>query len=183
MADQSEKRLWYIVQTYSGKEDSVRDNLISRITSMDMEGQIFQVIIPEDTIQETLKDGTAKEKIVKRFPGYVFVEMIDNDNSWYVVRNTPGVTGFLGSSGKKARPIPVSNEEMEPILKQCGLLKEKEINFHVGDSVTVIAGNWKDQIGVVEAIDMDKREVAISLELFGRTVDMTVAVDEVEAVK
>ncbi len=167
MAEIKGEKLWYIVQTYSGKENAVKDNLIQRIKSMDMEGQIFQVIVPEETIQEKKEDGTIKEKVVKLFPGYVFIEMIDNENSWWVVRNTPQVTGFLGSAGKKTRPVPVNKEEMEPILRKCGLVKQEELKYHVGDSVTVVRGNFKDQIGVVQSIDLDKGETIVLVEMFG----------------
>jgi len=179
MAQKGEK-LWYIVQTYSGKENSVRDNLISRITSMNMQEQIFQVVVPEETVQEKKEDGTIKEKVVKLYPGYVFIEMIDNDDSWWVVRNTPQVTGFLGSAGKKTRPVPVPSYEMEPILKACGMVKAPEVNYHVGDTVTVVRGNFKDQVGVVESIDNEKMEVTISIEMFGRQIEIPVAASDVE---
>ncbi|MBR4236986.1 transcription termination/antitermination protein NusG [bacterium] len=182
MAEIKGEKLWYIVQTYSGKENAVKDNLIQRITSMDMEGQIFQVIVPEQIVQEKKEDGTIKEKVVKIFPGYVFIEMIDNEQSWWVVRNTPQVTGFLGSAGKKTRPVPVPAYEMEPILKACGITKAPEISYHVGDIVTVIRGNFKDRVGKVEAIDLDKMETTISIEMFGRTISAPVAADDVEVV-
>jgi len=182
MAEIKGQKLWYIVQTYAGKENSVRDNLISRIKSMDMEGQIFQVVVPEEIIQEKKEDGTIKEKTVKKFPGYVFIEMIDNEESWWVVRNTPQVTGFLGSAGKKTRPVPVPKEEMDPILKSCGIIKAPEINYHVGDIVTVVRGNLKDQVGKVETIDIEKNEVIISVEMFGREIAVPVSADDVSMV-
>ena len=183
MAEVKGEKLWYIVQTYSGKENAVKDNLIQRITSMDMEGQIFQVIVPEQIVQERKEDGTVKEKVVKLFPGYVFIEMIDNEQSWWVVRNTPQVTGFLGSAGKKTRPVPVPASEMEPILKACGIKKTLEIAYKVGDIVTVIRGNFKDRVGVVESIDIDKMITTISVEMFGRTMSAPVSIDDVEIVK
>lgn len=183
MAEIKGEKLWYIVQTYSGKENAVKDNLIQRIKSMDMEGQIFQVIVPEETIQEKKEDGTIKEKVVKLFPGYVFIEMIDNENSWWVVRNTPQVTGFLGSAGKKTRPVPVNKEEMEPILRRCGLIVSKKINYHVGDSVTVVRGNFKDQIGIVESIDEEKGEALVSIEMFkDRQLSVPISTDDLENV-
>ena len=161
------QKLWYIVQTYSGKENSVRDNLLSRIKSLDQEESIFRVICPDITI-ETQKDGVTVEKVEKQFPGYVFVEMIDNDESWWVVRNTPGVTGFLGSSGKKARPIPVPQEEMDKILTQENL-NESAINYAVGDDVTIVKGNFKDTIGVVDSIDVKNNEVIVLIEFMGNS--------------
>ena len=168
----NEKR-WYIVQTYSGKENSVMDNLVSRISMLDMQEQIFQVLVPEETIIEEVVDKktgekTKKEKVQKVFPGYVFVEMIDNEDSWWVVRNTPGVTGFLGSSGNKTRPVPVPEEQMEPILKMCNIIREAEINFEVGDNVTIIGGNYKDLTGVVTKIDLDSKKCSVEIEMFGR---------------
>ncbi len=183
--DKGEK-LWYIVQTYSGKENSVKENLINRIKSMNMEEQIFQVIVPEQIVQEKKeeKDGkiTIKEKTVKVFPGYVFVEMIDNEDSWWVVRNTPQVTGFLGSSGKKARPVPVPEAEMEPILEMCGIVKTKELSYQVGDYVTIVSGNFKDQTGRVDLIDLEKNEVTVAIEMFGREVTVTIPASDAEFV-
>ena len=174
----SEKR-WYIVQTYSGKENSVMENLVSRISMLDMQEQIFQVLVPEETvIEETVDKKTGekvkKEKVQKIYPGYVFVEMIDNDASWWVVRNTPGVTGFLGSSGNKTRPVPVLDEEMEPILEACGVKRESEINFEVGDNVTITGGNYKDFTGVVTEIDLSNKKCTVEVEMFGgQTVPIT----------
>ena len=180
---ETKKEKWYIVQTYSGKEDTVADNLTSRITSMNMQEKIFRVIVPTQIVLEKKKDGTTKEKVVKTYPGYVFVEMIDDDDSWWVVRNTPQVTGFLGSSGKKARPVPVPEEEMEPILESCGLVKPVEINYKVGDTVTIVSGTWKDRIGVVESIDVKKNEVRVSIEMnSGRSIEVPVEVNEVEII-
>lgn len=100
-------RRWYIVQTYSGFENSVKEDLERRIDSMGMKEYIFQTLIPEETVIETKADGSKKEKVKKMFPGYIFVEMIVTDDSWFVVRNTPKVTGFLGSSGGGTKPVPV----------------------------------------------------------------------------
>ena len=170
----SEKR-WYIVQTYSGKENSVMDNLVSRISMLDMQEQIFQVLVPEETVVEEVVDKKTgekvkKEKVQKVYPGYVFVEMIDNEDSWWVVRNTPGVTGFLGSSGNKTRPVPVPEEQMEPILAMCNIVVEAEINFEVGDNVTLVGGNYKDFTGVVTEIDLPNKKCTVEIEMFGRTV-------------
>lgn len=196
MADKGEKG-WYIVQTYSGKEDSVKDNLVSRIASLDMEEFIFNVIVPTETVVEEKKDKegnlvkdeagnpVTKEKIVKLYPGYVFVEMIDTDESWWVVRNTPGVTGFLGSSGKKARPIEVTVDEMEPILRRCGIVKPITVDYVVGDDVTVVSSSspFKDFVGKVEAIDIDKRLVTLSMDFLGKSVEKDFSIEEVELVK
>ena len=177
------QKLWYIVQTYSGKEDQVKDNLISRISSMNMQELIFQVIVPEQTIQEKKEDGTTKEKVVKLFPGYVFIEMIDTEDSWWVVRNTPQVTGFLGSAGKKTRAVPVPQYEMDPILKMCGIVKAPEIKYQVGDTITVIRGNFKDRTGCVQSIDFENREVTIEIEMFNRPMSVTLPVEDITIVE
>ena len=121
-----EERRWYVVQTYSGFENSVKLNLERRIESMQMENLIYQVMIPEELKIEKKADGTLKEKMVKMYPGYVFIELNVTDESWFVVRNTPGVTGFLGSSGGGTKPVPLPPEEINPILKKCGLIRSEE---------------------------------------------------------
>ena len=115
-----EQKLWYVVNTYSGHESKVKENLLMRTESMGMENNIFRVIVPE-TKEVEIKDGVKKEKTKKMFPGYVLVEMIMSDEAWYVVRNTPGVTGFIGSSGKGAKPTPLLPQEIDRILQADGL--------------------------------------------------------------
>ena len=162
------KRLWYIVQTYSGFENSVKENLKRRIETMQMENKIFEVMIPEELKAEKKADGSVKEKMVKMFPGYVFIEMIVTDDSWFVVRNTPGVTGFLGSSGGGTKPIPLLPEEINPILKKCGLLQAQKLNAKIGQSVKVATGAFTGQIGTIENINDEKGTVKVLLEMFGR---------------
>ena len=115
-----EKKLWYVVNAYSGHEEKVKDYLESRRESMGMENNIFRVIIPQRTEIE-VKDGVKKEKVRKMFPGYVLIEMVMSDEAWYVVRNTPGVTGFIGSSGKGAKPTPLQPYEVDNILNNIKL--------------------------------------------------------------
>jgi len=162
------KRLWYIVQTYSGFENSVKENLKRRIETMQMENKIFEVMIPEELKAEKKADGSIKEKMVKMFPGYVFIEMMVTDDSWFVVRNTPGVTGFLGSSGGGTKPIPLLPEEINPILKKCGLLQAQKLNAKIGQSVKVATGAFTGQIGLIESINDEKGTVKVLLEMFGR---------------
>ena len=114
------EKLWYVVNTYSGHESKVKENLLMRAETMGMENNIFRVIVPE-TKEVEIKDGVKKEKTKKMFPGYVLVEMIMSDEAWYVVRNTPGVTGFIGSSGKGAKPTPLLPQEIDKILASEGL--------------------------------------------------------------
>ena len=175
-----DKRLWYIVQTYSNNENSVKQNLEQRVKSFGMEDLIFDVVIPEETVLEKKADGTTKEKSVKIFPGYIFIEMVDNDETWFVVRNTPGVTGFLGSAGKKTRPVPVPKEEMIPILKKCGLIQPTVVNVQVGETVKILSGPFVDKIGIVDAIDQEKLKVMVLVEMFGRQTPVEIDFEEIE---
>ena len=174
------ERRWYIVQTYSGYENAVKVNLERRIESMQMEDKIFQVMIPEEIRVEKKNDGTTKEKLVKIFPGYVFLEMIVTDDSWFVVRNTPGVTGFLGSSGGGTKPIPLPPEEINPILKKCGLMEVPKIDVSVGEQVKVVTGPFRDQIGKVDSIDNEKQEITVLVDMFGRQTPVELTFQDIE---
>ena len=114
------EKLWYVVNTYSGHEQKVKEKLESKIESMEMQDHIFRVIVPETTEVE-IKDGVKKEKTKKMFPGYILVEMVMSDEAWYIVRNTPGVTGFIGSSGKGAKPTPLLPQEIDKVLSTMGM--------------------------------------------------------------
>lgn len=175
-----EERRWYIVQTYSGFENSVKLNLERRIETMQMEDLIFQVMIPEELKIEKKADGTLKEKMVKMYPGYVFIELVVTDDSWFVVRNTPGVTGFLGSSGGGTKPIPLPPEEINPVLKKCGLIAVPELNVEVGEKVHVTTGPFAGQIGTVDAIDFDKAEIKVLVDMFGRQTPVELGFEDIE---
>ncbi|MCK5388629.1 MAG: transcription termination/antitermination factor NusG [Candidatus Izimaplasma sp.] len=177
-----EERRWYIVQTYSGFENSVKLNLERRIESMQMEDRIFQVMIPEELKVEKKADGTIKEKMVKTFPGYVFLEMEVTDDSWFVVRNTPGVTGFLGSSGGGTKPVPLPAEEINPILKKCGLMETPTINVEIGEKVRVATGPFLNQIGTVDSIDFEKQEITVLVDMFGRQTPVELGFEDIEKV-
>ena len=174
------ERRWYVVQTYSGYENSVKINLLRRSESMQMEDLIFQVVIPEEIRQERKADGTIKEKLVKIFPGYVFIELIVTDDSWFVVRNTPGVTGFLGSSGGGTKPVPLPPEEILPILKQCGLIETPKLDVKLGEKIRVITGPFRDQIGVVDSIEMEKQEITVLVDMFGRQTPVELSFEDIE---
>lgn len=176
------KRLWYIVQTYSGFENSVKENLLRRIETMQMENLIFQVMIPEELKTEKKADGSTKEKMVKMFPGYVFLEMIVTDDSWFVVRNTPGVTGFLGSSGGGTKPIPLLQEEINPILKKCGLLQVQKLNAKIGQNVKVASGALIGRTGTIESINDEKGTVKILVDMFGRKTPIELDFAEIEII-
>jgi len=156
---------WYVIHTYSGYENKVKMNLEKRVESMNMEEKIFRVLVPmEDEIE--FKNG--KEKITKRkvYPGYVLVEMEMTDDSWYVVRNTPGVTGFVGTGTK---PIPLLDQEVVKILQQMGMDEvHTRIDFEINQSIQVIAGPFKDFVGVVREILADKGKLRVEVSMFGR---------------
>ncbi|MGC8489042.1 MAG: transcription termination/antitermination protein NusG [Clostridia bacterium] len=159
------ERNWYVIHTYSGYENKVKANLEKRVESMNMEDKIFQVEVPMEEELE-VKDG--KKRLVKKktFPGYVLVQMIMTDDSWYVVRNTPGVTGFVGSG---SRPIPLLDEEMKIILGQVKReVQVPKIRVEVGQSVEVRDGPFEGFTGVVEEVHPDRGKVRVVVSMFGR---------------
>lgn len=163
-----EEKKWYVVNTYSGHEAKVKEKLDMRINSMEMQENIFRVIVPERKEVE-IKDGKKKEKIKKLFPGYVLVEMIMSDESWYIVRNTPGVTGFLGSSGKGAKPVPLYDDEVERIFKEIGYTGENVvINYEVGDKVKITDGPFKMLAGKIIELNTDEGKATVAIDLFGQ---------------
>ena len=158
---------WYVVNTYSGHENKVKEKLEMRTVSMGMEDYIFRVIVPEEKVIEE-KNGVKKEKIKKLFPGYILVEMIMTDEAWYIVRNTPGVTGFIGSSGGGAKPFPVNKRELDPILKSMGIQTTAvEVDFVEGDYVEVLAGPFASKSGKVESIDKEKETATVLVDFLG----------------
>ena len=175
-----EDRRWYVCQTYSGYENSVKLNLERRIESMQMEDFIYQVMIPEEIRIEKKADGTTKEKLVKIFPGYVFIEMWVTDEAWFVVRNTPGVTGFLGSSGGGTKPVPLPPEEINPILKKAGLMEIPKFDMEIGEKVRVATGPFSSQIGAIDSIDEDHQIVTVLVDMFGRQTPVELGFDDVE---
>ncbi|WP_366923276.1 transcription termination/antitermination protein NusG [Metallumcola ferriviriculae] len=159
------EKQWYVIHTYSGYENKVKANLEKRLESMNMGDKIFRVLVPmEDEVQ--VKDG--KKTISKRkvYPGYVLVEMVLTDDSWYVVRNTPGVTGFVGTG---AKPIPLREPEVKSILRHMGMESPKaKVEFEVGQSVRVINGPFENFIGAVEEVYPDKGKLKVMVSMFGR---------------
>jgi len=162
---QSQQRGWYVIHTYSGYEDRVAENLRQRIESLAMEDKIFQVIVPKEK-QITIKNG--KRKVVEKriFPGYVLVEMVVTDDSWYVVRNTPQVTGFIGEG---TTPISVSQGEIKHIQKRMGIEEPKfKIDIKEGEAVNIIDGPFKGFDGLVSEIDEEKGKIKVLVSMFGR---------------
>lgn len=171
------EKQWYVIHTYSGYENKVKANLERRVESMGMEEKIFRILVPmEDEVE--IKDG--KKKITKRkiFPGYVLVEMIVTDDSWYVVRNTPGVTGFVGSGSK---PIPLQEKEVRSILRQMGVDEPRpKVEFPVGSSVKVVSGPFENFAGVVEEVNPEKGKLKVLVSMFGRETPVELDYGQIE---
>ena len=175
-----EEKQWYVVNTYSGHENKVKEKLDMRIQSMNMQDYTFRVIVPEVTETE-IKDGKKKEKVKKLFPGYVLVEMIMTDEAWYVIRNTPGVTGFLGSSGKGAKPFPLMKSDIDNIFKIMGISDKKvTVDLNEGDRVKITDGPFKLMVGKVLEIDKDNSIAKVSIDLFGQETTVEVNLTDVE---
>jgi len=172
---------WYVVNTYSGHENKVKEKLEMRTQSMCLEDYIFRVVVPEETVKEIAKDGSTKEKVKKMFPGYILVEMIMTDEAWFVVRNTPGVTGFIGSSGKGAKPFPLTPQEVDNILGSMGMSRlDIENEISEGDTVKVITGAFANMYGKVRSIDMANQKMEVVLDLFGQETVVEVEFNEIE---
>lgn len=162
---QSEGKNWYVIHTYSGYEEKVTDSLKQRIKSLNMEDKIFDVIVPKEKTIE-IKNGRRRTVEKRIFPGYVMVEMIVTDDSWYVVRNTPQVTGFIGSG---TTPIPMSEAEVAVIQRRMGLDEPKfMIDLNKGDVVNIVDGPFKGFDGAVQEVDQDKGKIKVMVNMFGR---------------
>ncbi|MDD5606595.1 MAG: transcription termination/antitermination protein NusG [Candidatus Pacebacteria bacterium] len=160
-----QEKHWYVIHTYSGYEEAVADNLKKRIESLQMQDKIFNVMVPKEK-KIKIKNGKRKTVEEKIYPGYVLVEMIVTDDSWYVVRNTPNVTGFIGSG---TTPIPVSLPEIETLKKRIGVEKPQyQTIFKKGDNVKITDGPFKEFDGKVEEIDEEKGKVKVLINMFGR---------------
>ena len=171
---------WYVVNTYSGHENKVKEKLEMRAESMDMQDYIYRVVIPEEKVVE-VKDGVTKEKTKKMFPGYILVEMVMTDEAWYVVRNTPGVTGFIGSSGKGAKPTPLQPYEVDNILGNMGISRmDVDTDLTEGAKVKIIAGPFQGMFGTVESVDLPTQKVNLSVDLFGQETSVEVELSQIE---
>ena len=164
---------WYVVHTYSGYENKVKANIEKTIENRHLEDQILEVRVPMQEVVE-VKNGAKKQVQKKLFPGYVLLNMIMNDDTWYVVRNTRGVTGFVGPGSK---PVPLTEEEMKPLGIQEA---ELQVDFKEGDTVMITGGVWKDTVGVVQAMNESKQIVTINVELFGRETPVEIGFTEVK---
>lgn len=172
-----EKTQWYVVHTYSGHENKVKTNLEKRIKSIGIQEKIKEILVPTE---EKVKKRRGKEKVVdkKIFPGYIIVHMEMNDKTWYVIKNTPGVTGFV-SSGKK--PLPLERDEIDHILSGMGMEKEEiSVDFEVGDKVEVIDGPFEEFIGIVQEIHPQQKKVKVMVSMFGRETPVELDFSQVE---
>lgn len=177
-----EDKQWYVVNTYSGHENRVKENLERRVQSMGIEEYLFTVLVAEEKLIE-YKNGKKVEKMKNLFPGYLFVEMIMTDEAWYVVRNTPGVTGFIGSSGGGAKPFPVSPDEIESILRRIGMSDEKlVVDFKVGDKVKILSGPFVGVEGTVDSMDDATQTAMVLTILFGRETPTEISYADLELI-
>ena len=170
MVESNEKK-WYVLHTYAGYENKVKENLESRAQSMGMEENIFRVVVPEEE----------KVEMLKTFPGYVLVEMVMTDQSWYVVRNTPGVTGFVGSHGAGSKPAPLLDEEIQHILHELGMSsRHADLDLEVGESIKIVAGPFIGLVGKITEIDTEKMKLTVDVDMFGRETSTELDYDQAE---
>ena len=164
---------WYVVHTYSGYENKVKANIDKTIENRHLEDQILEVRVPMQEVVE-LKNGTQKVSQKKMFPGYVMLHMIMNDDTWYVVRNTRGVTGFVGPGSK---PVPLTEAEIDAL----GIMNAEVVsNYEVGETIVVASGAWKDTVGMVKEVNPQKQTLTINVELFGRETPVEISFSEVK---
>ncbi|MDO4813918.1 MAG: transcription termination/antitermination protein NusG [Gemella sp.] len=162
------KKAWYVIHTYSGYEDKVKENLEKRAETLEMQDQIHRIVVPKEKETTITPTGKKKELERKTFPGYVLVELVMSNEAWFIVRNTPGVTGFVGSHGGGTKPEPLLDEEIDFILREMGLSTVTEVDFQVGDYVRVISGPFNNMEGKVVSIDLSNYKLEVLLELMGR---------------
>ena len=164
---------WYVVHTYSGYENKVKVDIEKTIENRKLQDQILEVSVPMQDVQE-LKNGANKLVAKKMFPGYVLINMVMNDDTWYVVRNTRGVTGFVGPGSK---PVPLTEEEMNNLGFRAAITAA---SFEVGDMISVTAGAWKDTVGAVTSINEPRQTLTINVEMFGRETPVEISFAEVK---
>ena len=196
MAEETNKlaeKQWYIATTYSGHEQKAAENIKRRIDSMNLKDYVFRIVVAEEQVQEKDKDGKLKTvknketgleepkmKTINLYPGYVFVEMIMTDESWFMIRNTPGVTGIAGSSGGGQKPTPVSSREIEAVLKRMGVVDSSMYeDYHIGDNVKIIHGTFDGLEGKISSIDKESGTVVVQTMFFGRITPVELEFSEI----
>lgn len=179
---ESFEKSWYVLHTYSGYENRVKANIESRAQSMGMGDYIHRVVVPEETEVE-VKNGKEKEVVHKTFPGYVLVEMVMTDESWYIVRNTPGVTGFVGSHGAGSKPAPLLQEEINSILRSLGMsTRTVELEVEVGETVKIVEGAFSGLEGQVTEVDTEKEKLKVNINMFGRETSTELDFEQVDKI-
>lgn len=183
------QKQWYVVNTYSGRERVVAGFLEKRKVSMGLENFIFRIVVAEKTEQcmnkdnkpIVKKDGTIKTKVTNSYPGYIFVEAVMSDYTWYVIRNTQGVTGLVGSSGAGTKPFPIPNEDMYPILKELDLIAPNtSCDYAVGDHVHITSGAFIGSEGVIESVDAENEKARLNIVFFGRLTPVDIEFSSLE---
>ena len=176
------KKEWYVVNTVTGYEYKVKEKLEMMINSMELQKNIYRVVVPEQKVVE-IKNGVKKERVKKMFPGYVLVEMVMSDEAWYIVRNTQGVTVFIGSSGKGAKPIPLQPEEVDRILGSMGLSRiDASKELELGKTVKILNGPFKDMTGKIVSVDMKTQKLNVNIDLFGQVTSVEVGLESIEII-
>ena len=174
------EKQWFVVNTYSGHENKVKEKLEMRAESMGMQDYIHRVVVPMQKEIE-VKNGVEKENEKKMFPGYILVEMVMTDEAWYIVRNTPGVTGFIGSSGKGAKPTPLQPYEVDKILNSMGISRmDVAKDLAEGTKVSIVDGPFKGMFGKVNSIDNANNKVELIVDLFGQETSVEVEINQIE---
>lgn len=195
------KTEWYVVNTYAGHENKVKENLLRRVETMHLQDVLFDIVVADQVVVEKVPvksrkkktdgfgnevqqvDYVLKEKVRNLYPGYLFVQMKMTDESWYIVRNTPGVTGFIGSSGGGAKPFPVEDSEIESILSKIRL-NEREVNknYEVNDQVMILDGPFKNKVGQVISLDEDKKTAKVNIVIFERETPTDIPFEDLKLV-
>ena len=174
------KKEWYVVNTVTGYEYKVKEKLEMMINSMELHNNIYRVVVPEQKVVE-IKNGVKKERVKKMFPGYVLIEMVMSDEAWYIVRNTQGVTGFIGSSGNGAKPIPLEPSEVDSILDSMGLSRiDATKELEKGKKVKITDGPFKSMIGTIVDVDMKTQKLNVKVDLFGQETSVEVDLADIE---
>ena len=177
------KKEWYVVNTVTGYEYKVKEKLEMMINSMELHNNIYRVVVPEQKEIE-VKNGVKKEKIKKMFPGYVLIEMVMSDEAWYIVRNTQGVTGFIGSSGKGAKPIPLSPQEVDKILGSMGMSRiDLSKELETGKKVKILDGPFQNMEGKIDNVDLKTQKVNVTVDLFGQETKVEVDMKDIEGLE
>ncbi|KAF0134296.1 MAG: transcriptional antiterminator NusG [Candidatus Saganbacteria bacterium] len=176
--EKAEKK-WFVIQTYSGQEEQVKEAIERNIEHLEMKDKIFQILVPEEEVVE-LKGQKRIEKKKKLFPGYVFIEMTLDEATWYTIRQAPGVARFIGT---KVKPTPISDREMQRVLKQIGIKKERlEVIFEKGETVRVISGPFRGHTGIVDEINAEKGKIKALINIFGRDTPVEVNFEHAEKI-